>query len=336
MYVLDRQIGSLGLTVDELYIMWVKCSLNRKVGTALPINGKDTKKYREAVRTFNKRYIGKFDDVVDKKTQNALVTANQANEGYIKWVQKVLIILGYIHVTATGTIDSKTVKVIKDFQRRHKGPFLKKLKDDGWVGFKTEMALWKTSLIKPPCKSVPPPKPRPKCNKIKIVTDKMLYNKLIRAMEHLEDRYVGEKDRFALCLINKLLDPKTDDSFYDLSSVRRYFHGDVRETNPPNMYTLSMRSVLKKKMKVRWNRCATVTIEWFVKQIKWMKQDLLSVVNRMQSMKCSDPRTWSLRRDIYKRSRRPKSLYNCISSRIEQIKEEMEPIMGPWYKSCAS
>lgn len=131
------------------YITWVQRSLNRVVDTAIAVNGKDSKKYRRAVKKFNRNFvIGTLDapkDDVGVVTQDTIIRENETDYNYMTWVQIMLIILGYTNLAPTnGRKDVKTRNAVKSFQRSHG------LKADGFIGFRTETAIVNDTNQPPP------------------------------------------------------------------------------------------------------------------------------------------------------------------------------------------
>lgn len=149
----ELELESVGTISGTDYIKWVQRSLNRRYKVDLPIDGKISGKYREAVRRFNLEYLGRDDDRVDEQTQNQLISANEGIGDYGEWVIKALNKIGFGPLAVTREFDTPHVKAIKAFQASVKP----KIKVDGYVGAKTELVLIEASGLKPP--SAPKPKP---------------------------------------------------------------------------------------------------------------------------------------------------------------------------------
>jgi hypothetical protein len=146
------------------YIAWVQRSLNRIFHSAIITDGLIPRGsiaetyYRQLVTEFNfTRGFGETSEVGSPQ-QDALIKTNYKTPEYVRWIQFVLVRVGTtFNHPVTGTMDNATRDLIRSFQA-YCG-----LKDDGWVGAKTETALIrKTGGIFPPGHiergPVPPPK----------------------------------------------------------------------------------------------------------------------------------------------------------------------------------
>ena len=142
---------------------WVQASLLRffppSSGVEVAVDGRDTQKYRTAVRKFRELNgmlaTGRRGDDVTAEVANELIRVNEANKEYVTWVEEACNrILGRSGATV-GNIDAIR-KTIKDCQKKSK--FKNKLKTrgrrggsfDGVVGYKTELALKKETGLTPP------------------------------------------------------------------------------------------------------------------------------------------------------------------------------------------
>lgn len=159
---------SVGTINARDYVKWVQRSLNRALKILLLVDGKVTKNYRNAVEQFNKKFVTKSLDAgideVGVVTQNAIILKNEKDTAYIEWVQEGLNITGAA-ITVSGKKSSGTKTAIKGFQAFHG------LKDDGFVGAKTELALINELKSLKSRKPFPPGhfeagiKPKPKAKK---------------------------------------------------------------------------------------------------------------------------------------------------------------------------
>jgi peptidoglycan hydrolase-like protein with peptidoglycan-binding domain len=168
---------SVGTIAADDYIKWVQRSLNRLYKVGLPINGRDSAGYRNAVRDFNKDHLGREDyDKVDEKTQNQLIYVNMAVGDYVEWLIKALNKVGYGPLDVTRVLDSSHIKAIKAFQASRRP----KIKADGYVGSKTELALIQASGFNPPGHIVAPtgndPKRRPSTWKLNANEERNIRN----------------------------------------------------------------------------------------------------------------------------------------------------------------
>lgn len=146
------------------YIRWVQLSLRRILGVKLEANGKDSAAYREAVKAFQRQPQWRLsvDGKVGQHTQNALIKANAQNPHYVEWINKALNQTGADLPDSDTMMSEQTKTAIKGFQAYHG------LRDDGWVGPKTEFRLIQASKILPPDRpsGYPPSKlPKPKSRK---------------------------------------------------------------------------------------------------------------------------------------------------------------------------
>jgi peptidoglycan hydrolase-like protein with peptidoglycan-binding domain len=140
------------------YIRWVQRSLNRNVGSKLPVTGEVTDAYRQAVRQFQSQPQNKLDPTgdVDESTQNALIKANESDRNYMLWAQRALNTTG-ADLAPGGIKGSKTIVAIRAFQSARTPD----LCVDGYVGAKTELRLIQESTLVPPGQVDPPNRPKP-------------------------------------------------------------------------------------------------------------------------------------------------------------------------------
>ena len=136
------------------YVRWIQRSLNRLLETSLAVDGDDrSEPYRSAVRELNRLYLRRDFDGVDEKAQNALIEANEQDSRYVIWVQSALC--RALNKAAPPGMDSTagvdlvlnnaTRQLVSSFQRTQTA-----LKVDGFVGFKTELALITATGMAPP------------------------------------------------------------------------------------------------------------------------------------------------------------------------------------------
>ncbi len=124
------------------YVQWVQRSLNRLLEISLVVDGDDrSAPYRSAVKEFNRLYLHRDFDGVDEKTQNALIAANENDWRYVMWLQSALcraLSKPPMQSAPAGDLmmNSATRQLVSFFQRTQDG-----LDSDGFVGFRTEVAL---------------------------------------------------------------------------------------------------------------------------------------------------------------------------------------------------
>jgi peptidoglycan hydrolase-like protein with peptidoglycan-binding domain len=206
---IEEEREKVGTIADEDYIKWVQRSLNRIYHLNLDVDGKESPAYQAAVKRFNEEYVEKLvDDQVDARTQDQLILANETVDIYIRWVQEALNKVGAGHLKPTGVIDTQTVDAVKSFQRSMMG----KIKVDGYIGAKTELALIEASKTSPPG-STPKPKPKPKPKPVQpwedpAVIERRYYewtNKMFAEVrDHLSRDPGDEESKRLYCLLGKL------------------------------------------------------------------------------------------------------------------------------------
>lgn len=129
---------------------WAQQSLNRIPGIQFKINGDSHEvysEYKEAVRAFQKNFIGPVNGVVDEKTYNALIANNHIHPDYNRWIRESLAkAVGKPGLTVGNGQTPDLVKAIRDYQNSKKGA----LNVDGWVGVKTELVLNMETGVKIP------------------------------------------------------------------------------------------------------------------------------------------------------------------------------------------
>ncbi|MFN7936809.1 MAG: peptidoglycan-binding protein [Bryobacteraceae bacterium] len=129
---------------NSQYIRWVKGSLNRLLGSTLLDDGTPSEEYRYWVKEFQINQKLNANGEVNESTQNALMKRNRFDGDYVAWIQRSLSRSGEGIVPVTGVWNSETEEVMKDFQTNEG------LKADGWVGAKSETALYMRSRIRVP------------------------------------------------------------------------------------------------------------------------------------------------------------------------------------------
>lgn len=137
------------------YVRWVQRSLNRLLEISLAVDGNDrSEPYRSAVREFNRLFLRRDFDGVDEQAQNALIRANESDSRYLTWVQ--LALSRALNTTSPAGIGSAaaanhlamtnaTRQLVRSFQRTQAG-----VQVDGFVGFRTELALMRAARAAPP------------------------------------------------------------------------------------------------------------------------------------------------------------------------------------------
>jgi hypothetical protein len=130
----------------------------------------------------------------------------------------------------------------------------------------------------------------------KVVTDVQLNSKFHGAEEWIKENTVGDPNPTLLCLINKLLNPKTDDSYF----------------LPPDYdVPFSMRDRLKTFLKRRWETNRSVTPKDFVQAIQRGMEEIIDGVRVLAIPTCYDRQMRQVRIDFERRSKRTDSLYSC-------------------------
>lgn len=268
------------------YISWVQRSLNRLVPASLTVDGADTPTYREYVKTYQARCGRPQNGIVDAPLQNKVIKANHKDRAYGDWVRAALIKTGAGYDLApTGVIDNATRTSLKCFQAYNN------LKDDGWVGAKTETVLFQESKITPPghispVKPTPPPPPKPSPKPVDpsdtIDTEK-LFDILCKQIE-LEIKLapstypnVDQRNRLK-CMLNKLRNPSGKDFDYQLARyVTRYIHGtDFSFTKgyTPDDLASDARKDLMKKVQRNKGLDGGKQYEKFKQNLLWLYYDI--------------------------------------------------------------
>lgn len=146
------------------YIRWVKASLNRVLGTALVDNAVDTLEYRYWIKEFQINQHLPADGMVGKRTQDALMMRSRYVEDFVIWVKRCLNRSGEAEgrLPINNSWDDETTHVVKIFQGNEETRNGEPLEDDGWVGVKTEWALYRRTGIRPPGRYPVRPRDKPK------------------------------------------------------------------------------------------------------------------------------------------------------------------------------
>lgn len=128
------------------YVRWVKGSLNRLLGCTLLDDGSKNADYRIWVKEFQVNQTLPNNGEVNSPTQDALMTRNRFHGDYVAWVQRALNRSGEADgkLAVSGYWSDATSDVVRDFQINEG------LKVDGFVGAKTEAALYMRSGIPVP------------------------------------------------------------------------------------------------------------------------------------------------------------------------------------------
>src|SRR5262245_465519 len=135
---------SVGTISSSDYLKWVQRSLNRLYGIRIPTDGKDSNAYRTALRKFNAEYSGRDYSDVDERTQNDLISVNEAPGSYVAWVIRALNQAVQGPWFSSEIYTSAVRNAIKAFQR------VVGLRADGFVGSKTELAIIRATGTRPP------------------------------------------------------------------------------------------------------------------------------------------------------------------------------------------
>ena len=146
------------------YITWVQRAMNRMEDAGLTCDGVITPQYRDAVTEFQADHGLSQNGDIGPKEQDKIIRVSNGFYEYVEWVQDALSSprVG-ISIPVNGARDNTTKNAIKSFQAFHD------LRDDGWVGPRTETVLFKVSGVVPEWhikgvgpKPTPKPKPKPK------------------------------------------------------------------------------------------------------------------------------------------------------------------------------
>ena len=143
------------------YISWVQRSLNRLLGERIRSNGSDSPYYRDSIEEFQLGYALPITRDIGPSDQNEIIKANHKTPEYVDWAQEVLRRTGASTGSSgvAGFMSEDTRDSIKSFQA-YIG-----LKDDGWIGARTETEMIRESGLTPPGHVVAPiipPKPKPR------------------------------------------------------------------------------------------------------------------------------------------------------------------------------
>ena len=145
---------------DLQYISWVQRSLNRLLGSVLLTDGRITLQYRDLIEEFQFAYGLARTRGIHAVDQDKLIRANHVTVEYIEWLQTSLKKVGVAAgLSASGNMDTLTEKAILAFQS-YMG---RELRDDGWVGPRTETVLIRECGDPPPgtiVRGIPPIKPK--------------------------------------------------------------------------------------------------------------------------------------------------------------------------------
>jgi peptidoglycan hydrolase-like protein with peptidoglycan-binding domain len=172
-YIAAQGLGQPTLVVTGPdYIAWVQRSLNRvnakrSRSACLTVDGLDSPAYRAAIRRFQSSAGFTANGQINRRTQDALIKANERDLEYALWVQGTLNDLrtgGFFSGAAApvdGSLRQATRNVIRAFQQQLVGgtvlgsPVFVAI--DGVVGPKTEgvMALLGRSTPPDPCRAEP-------------------------------------------------------------------------------------------------------------------------------------------------------------------------------------
>lgn len=139
--------ATVGGIPERDYLRWVQFSLNMYFKkTALrgrvAEDGKDSTEFRDALEFFNTNALGRkrYRDI-DKRTQDALIIANEKNTGYLAWLRTQLDRLGLTALTSRYAANEKPTMAITTLQGIYNGVFGFSLVQDGFVGAKTHLAI---------------------------------------------------------------------------------------------------------------------------------------------------------------------------------------------------
>ena len=322
-----RKMESIGAISDIDYIKWVQRSLNRILGLKLLVNGKPSTSYRDAVWWFNKEYVKtkKTDDRVDELTQNAIILLNEKNRAYMLWVQKALRKTG-AELAPTGVKDKSTRTYLHLFQ------VYSELKEDAFVGAKTETALIKASGILPPGHIQPNPSKPP--------SEKELAKQLLHIIPAIEreTRWDAIDKKRILCLIRKITsnivdgEPLNDeyvslvDTLYN-PATRKFTHHF--KTDLMRRYMGNKDTTLKQGIFTLYSEMMKPLVN-LRKKYTYFADDLPTVPwpgspTRREILYKSEP-CQTARSYFIKQALNSKSLYNCPSIRKWILSEFSECI----------
>ncbi|WP_299488021.1 hypothetical protein [Acaryochloris sp. IP29b_bin.137] len=128
-----------------------------------------------------------------------------------------------------------------------------------------------------------------------------------------------------LCLIKKLLNPKTDDYYLPLKGLHGYMNEPLKHETLDNYdrYMLPIRVLLKRNIRSlkRENR---LTIKSFIFMIERKMNDLTDGIRALKYLDCYDKRTIIIRKFIFDESKHSNSLYSCpaFKDQIKQVKSK--------------
>ena len=145
----EATVGGTG----RAYLRWAQFSLNmyfKKTALRGPVaeDGEELTELRDAVEFFNANATGRkrYRDI-DKRTQDALIIANEQNAGYLAWL-RTQSTAGPTGIPRRYAANQKPTTAITTFQGIYNGVFGFSLVEDGFDGAKTPLAL--TALMRRP------------------------------------------------------------------------------------------------------------------------------------------------------------------------------------------
>jgi len=240
------------------YIEWVQRSLNRLLGVEIVTNGAITVPYRDAIEEFQFAYgLPRTRDVASRD-QDEIIKANHKTPEYVRWVQEVLVKVGAGMGLAPSGIWNKDTKIATQSFQAYIG-----LRDDGWVGAKTETALIRESRVTPPGHIRPgvplPPSPtRPPAPPVPIdpLPIEKRVDRVIGAIfweiVHNPSMYPNTQQRKQLkCLLGKLKRGGLDDKYIPKHRARSFVLGTdwAYPKYMPDDLANSAREILKLRVK---------------------------------------------------------------------------------------
>ena len=206
------------------YVRWVKGSLNRLLGCTLLDDGSKNADYRIWVKEFQVNQMLTANGEVNSPTQDALMTRNRFHGDYVAWVQRALNRSGEGDgkLPVSGVWNTETSDVVHDFQINEG------LKVDGFVGAKTETALYMRSGCPVPgrlktLKPYVPVRPDPYVWRDSL-SPELRMNVWLNTMM-IERSKTGAVDPQIMCLFAKLGKGSAEPhafAYFTLTTIRQY------------------------------------------------------------------------------------------------------------------
>ncbi len=315
-------------TFETKYVQWVQRTLNRELDYELVTNGVANSEYRSAVQTFQA-----FNDLpktgeVGVPEQNSMIKANHKSTSYANWAQEALHKVGArTRGGVTGVMDSDTIASIKSFQAFHN------LKDDGWIGARTEMELIESSGMLPAghIKGSGPVIRRPK----RIFYDNPKVKPFVLSVDQTVTRiisasyydafynrsaYAGDDRRRRLCLLTKLKRRHGVDDQYPIELyMLRSYHGSTTYRTAKSVFSGAREYLSDRVSAMRPDeRLVPIAGRVLVSDlIKHIQSGLNYIERHLTVMKASEfphfrPQLEEIAKIVAERKRQPDSILSCF------------------------